>query len=126
MSIGPNALKGRASGVVSSKAASALGRRPALAADVAAHGWQFDLAGPLQHQQQAAANHVAQRAVGLFPAQRFTQLPRQLPPAAARVRRDERPEESNLLTADLLPTVAPGLLHDRSMAQTKPERKHFV
>jgi len=32
---------------------------PALASDLPAHGRQLDLPGPLQHQQQAATNHVA-------------------------------------------------------------------
>ena len=57
-------------------------RRAALTDDAPAHRRQLDLAGPLQHQQQAAADHVAQRAVGLFPSQRLAQLPRQFPPAA--------------------------------------------
>ena len=45
--------------------------RPALPSDLTAHGRQLDLARPLQLQQQAAAYHVAQRSVGLFPTQRF-------------------------------------------------------
>ena len=39
-----------------------------------ADGRQFDLAGAVQHQQQAAANHIAQRAVGLFPLPCLTEL----------------------------------------------------
>ena len=53
--------------MVSISTASGRGAPPALAAGCAGDGRQLDLAGPLQHQQQAAANHVAQRAVGLLP-----------------------------------------------------------
>ena len=34
---------------------------------------QFDLACPVQHQQKTAADHIAQRAVGLFPLPCFAQ-----------------------------------------------------
>src|ERR1035441_834919 len=55
-----------------------------------AHRGQRDLAGPLQQQQQTAANHVAQGAVGLFPPQGFAQLTRQLPTAAVGGRNSSR------------------------------------
>src|SRR3984893_18460010 len=32
-----------------------------------ADGWQFDLAGPVEHEQSATAHHIAQSAVSLFP-----------------------------------------------------------
>jgi len=47
--------------------------------------------GTPQLQQQTAADHVAQGAVGLFPAQGFAQLARQLPTAAVGMRGDELP-----------------------------------
>ena len=40
------------------------------------HRRQLDLAGTVQHQQQAAAHHVAQRAIGLAPLPGFTELGR--------------------------------------------------
>jgi hypothetical protein len=40
------------------------------------HRRQLDLAGTFQHQQQAAAHHVAQRAIGLAPLPGFTELGR--------------------------------------------------
>src|SRR5437899_5539597 len=46
-------------------------RVAALPADDAAHRRQLNLAGPLQHQQQTAAHHIPQRAVGLLPSQRL-------------------------------------------------------
>ena len=39
------------------------------------HG-QFDLAGAMQHQQKTAADHIAERPVGLFPLPCFAQLRR--------------------------------------------------
>ena len=36
------------------------------------HRRQRDLASPIQHQQHAAAHHVAQRAIGLAPLPGFT------------------------------------------------------
>src|ERR1017187_2576856 len=110
------------------------GRLPAVDArcvagrQYAAHRRQLDLAGPLQHQQQTPANHVAQCPVGLFPAQRLAQLPRQLPTAAVRMLSNELSQESNLLTVDRLPAIAPRFRfrHNRSMPEMKAERKPFV
>jgi len=42
------------------------------------------------------------------------------------MRRDELPQEGNLLAADLLPAVAPRFHHNRSMPGKKSERKGFV
>ena len=93
---------------------------------MAAYRRQLDLAGPLQHQQEPAANHVPQCAVGLFPPQGFAQLPRQFPAAAGGMRRDELSQENDLLTADLLAAVAPRFPHNRSMTGKETERKGFV
>jgi hypothetical protein len=94
--------------------------------DQAADGRQRNLAGPLQQQQQTAADYVAQGAVGLFPPQGFAQLARQLPTATVGMRRDELPQKSELLSVDGLPAVAPRFRHNRSMPEKKSERKLFL
>src|SRR5262249_7042821 len=50
------------------------------------HGWQLNLASTLEHEQQAAAHHVAQRAVGLFPLPCQAKLLRQPAPALTGMR----------------------------------------
>ena len=40
------------------------------------HGRQLNLARAVQHKQQTAAHHVAQRAIGLAPLPGFTELGR--------------------------------------------------
>src|SRR5260370_458989 len=40
------------------------------------HRRQLNLAGTVQHEQQAAAHHVAQRSIGLAPLPGFTELGR--------------------------------------------------
>ena len=62
-----------------------------LPADCAAHSdlRQFDPAGPVEHQQQAAANHVAQSPVGLSPLPGLAQLRGQRAAAGARMRGDQ-------------------------------------
>src|SRR5438045_2217636 len=97
-----------------------------LALDLAAHRRQRDLAGPLQQQQQTAANDIAQRPVGLFPSQGFAQLPRQLPAAALGMRRDELPQKVHWFPADGLSAVAPRFRHTRSMPEIWAERKSFL
>ena len=42
----------------------------------ALHRRQLDLARTVKHQQQSAANHVAQRAIGLLPLPGFTEFAR--------------------------------------------------
>src|ERR1019366_454219 len=103
-------------------------RRASLTGDAPAYCRQLDLAGPLQHQQQAAAYHVAQRSVGLFPAQGLAQLSRQLPTAAVGMLPNELPQEGNLLTVDRLSAIAPRFrfCHNRSMPEMKAEHKPFV
>ena len=52
------------------------------------HRRQLDRAGPVEHQQQTATNHVAWRAVGLLPVPGFAQFLRQLAPAGLGMFRD--------------------------------------
>ena len=51
---------------------------------------QRDLAGSLQHQQQAPAHHIAQGAIGLLPLPGFTYSDRQLAAAFLRIPLDQR------------------------------------
>ena len=64
----------------------------------------------MEHQQQSAAHHVAQRAVGLLPLPGFAELPRQLPAAQFRMICDELPDEGDLFAADVLAPVAMGAI----------------
>src|ERR1019366_1103131 len=58
----------------------------------------------------------------------LAQLPRQLPTAAVGMLSNELSQESNLLTVDRLPAIAPRFRfrHNRSMPEMKAERKPFV
>src|ERR1017187_6755953 len=78
--------------------------------------------------RQTPAHHVAQCAVGLFPAQRLAQLSRQLPTTAVGMLPNELSQKSNLLTVDRLTAIAPRFRfrHNRSMPEMKAERKPFV
>src|SRR5262249_41649527 len=75
-----------------------------------------------ERQQQAAANHIAQRAVGLFPLPGFAQLLRQ--PAAARpwMGRDQFPDIDDIFTSDY-PAPVLEFRHNRSMNGFFMERK---
>ena len=66
----------------------------------ALHRRQLDLARTVKHQQQSAAHHIAQRAVGLLPLPGFAQLARQLPAAQLRMIWDELPDEEDLFAGD--------------------------
>ena len=58
---------------------------PLIDSAPAFHRRQLDLPRTVKHQQESAAYHVAQRAVGLLPLPSFTKLPRQLPSAQFRM-----------------------------------------
>src|SRR5271155_5716038 len=55
----------------------------------------------MQHQQQSATNHVAQRTVGLLPLPGFTEFARQLPAAQFRTIGDELPDVEDLFAGDV-------------------------
>ena len=89
----------------------------------ALHRRQLDLARTMEHQQQSAAHHVAQRAVGLLPLPGFTQLPRQFPAAQLRMLCNQLPDEGNLFAGDLPAAIAMCGHLIRSMPETVSERK---
>src|SRR5450755_723852 len=60
----------------------------------------------MEHQQQSATHHIAQRAVGLLPLPGFTQLPRQLPAAQLRMISNQLPDEEDLFPGDVSAPVA--------------------
>src|SRR5664279_4455150 len=57
----------------------------------------MDFAGPVQHEQQAAADHRAQRTVGLFPLPVFAQLLGKSAPAGSRVFSDQLANRSEIV-----------------------------
>ena len=61
---------------------------------------ELDVPRAVKLQHQAATDHVAQRAIGLAPIPRLAQELRQLSPARARVRRDQRADEIDLHAGD--------------------------
>src|ERR1022692_1564975 len=89
----------------------------------APHRRQLDLASAIQHQQQSAAEHVAQRAVGLLPLPGFTQLPRQLPAAQLRMICDELPDEEDLFAGNVPAPIAMCSHLIRSVPESVTERK---
>src|ERR1039458_3255811 len=70
------------------------------------NGRQRDLTGPLQHQQHAAAYHVAQRAIGLPPLPGFTYSDRQLAAAFLRILLDQRTYIEDVFLKDLPPAIS--------------------
>jgi len=46
-------------------------------------GWQFNVASPVQFQQEAAGDHVARLPVGLHPVPGLAEQRRESPPAQA-------------------------------------------
>ena len=64
------------------------------------HCRQFDMSGTVEHQQQATANHIAQRAVGLLPLPGFTQFLRQPAAARSRICRDQFPDMEDIFRGD--------------------------
>src|SRR5580658_1422822 len=88
----------------------------------ALHRRQLDLARTVEHQQQSAANHVAQRAIGLLPLPGFTELARQLPAAQLRMVSDELPDESNLFAGDFAASIAMCSHLIRSVPESVSER----
>ncbi len=67
----------------------------------AAFGGQFDVPGAMQHQHQAAADHVPRLAVGLHPLPCRAHLDGQPPPAQRGILRDEFPQENDVGFPDL-------------------------
>ena len=67
----------------------------------------------MEHQQQTAADHVAQGAVGLLPLPGFAQFRRQLAPAQARMLRDKLADEGRYLRAV---TLGPGIATPSAIA----------
>lgn len=65
-------------------------RRPAASDGIIrralADRWQADVLGPVQDEQQAAADHVAQCAIGLTPVPVFAQALRERPAAGVGMR----------------------------------------
>jgi len=70
------------------------------------HRRQCDLPGPLQHQQQAATDHVAQRAIGLPPLPRLAQPGRKPAPALLRMPRNQRAYIKDVFLADLAAAIS--------------------
>src|ERR1017187_10487029 len=89
-----------------------------------------DSAYPMPHprERRSAPASRGSCALGLFPAQRLAQLPRQLPTAAVGMLSNELSQESNLFTVDRLPAIAPRFRfrHYRRMPEMKAERQPFV
>jgi hypothetical protein len=86
----------------------------------------MDLAGSFQHQQQTAADHVAQRAIGLSPLPGFAQLGGECSSAASRVCRDQFPDEDNFFGRDDAAAVFPLGAHlSRIVKENLLERKLF-
>ena len=56
--------------------------------------------GPCEFQQQPAADHVAQRAIGLLPSPRLAQPQRKLPPIGLRMLCDELADELHFRCRD--------------------------
>src|SRR5206468_11359031 len=77
----------------------------------AAYRGQLDLAGAIQLQQQATANHVAQRTIGLSPSPGLTQLAREKATTRSRMSRDQLPNEGDIWGGDPSAPVAPRVLH---------------
>jgi hypothetical protein len=75
------------------------------------HRRQLDLPGPVQHQQQAAADHVAQSAIGLLPLPPFTQHGRQFAPAQFRMLHDQIPNETDVFRTYRSASITPRILH---------------
>jgi hypothetical protein len=76
-------------------------------------------------QQQSAADHVAQLAVGLFPLSRFAHLPRQFPAAQFGMISQQTPEEINLLAGNAPAPIAPRDAHGSSVTERVSERKYI-
>jgi hypothetical protein len=90
----------------------------------ALHRRQLNLARTMEHQQQSAAHHVAQRAVGLLPLPCFAELPRQLPAAQLRMISNQFPDEEDLFAGDVPAPVAMCSHHlIRSVPEKVSERK---
>lgn len=89
-------------------------------------GGKFDLTGPVQHQQQAAAHHIAQGSVGLSPIPGFAEFGRQPSSTQAGVFGDELTEERYILLVDDSATVAIRDRHAISVPEFNLERKRFV
>ena len=62
--------------------------------------WQADVLGPVQGEQQAAADHVAQRAIGLTPVPVFAQALREGPAAGVGMRFEQRADGFEVAGSD--------------------------
>jgi hypothetical protein len=70
-------------------------------------GGKFDLPGSVRHQQQAAADHVAQRSIGLLPLPCFTHSCRQLSSAQAGVFGNELAQKGDVFRCNDSATILP-------------------
>ncbi|SRR5579875_635228 len=85
---------------------------------------QLDLTGTVQHQQQAATDHVAQSAVCLLPLPCLAQLRREFTPAHLRMLSDQIANEYDVFAGNGSAAIAPPDRHLLlSVAERKPERK---
>jgi hypothetical protein len=70
-------------------------------------GRSLDQPGPVELEEQAAADHVAQRAIGLDPVPDPAQFGRKPAAALAGVLRDEALDKGGIRGADFPPPVTP-------------------
>jgi hypothetical protein len=87
---------------------------------------KFDLTGPVQHEQQAAAHHIAQGSVGLSPFPCFAEFGRQPSSTQAGVFGDEMSQERYILLVDGSATIAVRDRHAISVPEFNLERKRFA
>src|SRR6516162_6170701 len=91
---------------------------------------QFNLARPMEYQQQTPAHSVAQCAVRLSPRPRLAQLQRKLPAADARMCRDQLTDELHFCCADHSAPIAKLACHvpersrDRNRTQVPNRKTH--
>src|SRR6266498_3488146 len=79
---------------------------------------KLDVPRPKQREQQAPANSVAQRAVGLDPAPRSRQFDRQRAPARLGFMRNQFADEADLLATDLAPSIPQYRVHEGKLNHT--------
>ena len=88
------------------------------------HCGEFDLAAPVQHQKETAADHVAQRAVGLLPVPRFAEFCRQLAATQTGILRNELSYKEDVVGCNCSTSISPVSWHLLTVCQNeKPERK---
>ena len=90
---------------------------------------QDDMACAVQRQHQAAADDIAQGAIGLFPPPRLAQELRKPQPAGGWMLLDEASDEGRVLFSEVAASVAqqdaPLAWHGKSVSDRDIERKFF-